>query len=579
MVVNHLQNTDPASKWLALSFGRQPVAGHLCWSKVESKTGGGGTDTDGTTSFQITAYNALGEGEWDGCEGAYYKGVEIPPSDYHFHAGAHATGMTTGAQVVDRFFPKDAPHSRTAGIGYKVPVGMGNQDNKNNPPTDFRGIFRTKKCPNYNSYGGLYDYSYSANPARAVAEVLRSYARIPNVPPAYQSAAQYWLSRIDWGAWVDFCDFHSSLEYVDYTSIADFDGFGLTATYYSGTSFNTFAAKFVHANFDINYGSPPPAANVSAGNFSGKFQGFIKFPTTEQWTIWITHDNGARLWLNYGLYINQWTEDGQWNPGYPPPWVDGATFYATANNLVPIEMHWNDGGVVGNFKVEWESPSTPRQVIPSKYLYPKPEYQPRYESHVYFEQPVAPAFAIREILRVSNSLMQDVNGKLRFFCYEQLQPSFNLTANLIDSFSNCKRRDLLQSNPVTTYEAEMVDLDLQYLEKPAMPIQYQAPAPTRRDVENVRLVKLYNTTRWRALKNLKLEDRLAAVNDLLFDAKTLTARSYRVTAGDLINVEHRKLGNVGGALIPCLVIGTAEAGVSENAEEPETRTLTLKVWN
>lgn len=563
-VINHLKNANQAQKYLAVAFGRQAVKGHLVWSKVAGSS----------PTHQITAYNALGEGEWEAIEGAFWKGVPIPAADLNFHKGALATAMTSGNQIVDSFFDKDVPHSRTAAIGYKVPIGLGSDDIENTPPTDFEGIFKTKKCPDYSEDGEEVDFSYSVNPARVIAELLRTYARLPNLPGIYPTAADYWLSRIDWENWTAFRDFHDQTETVDYTTISEFDGFGLTAEYYTGTNFDTFVTKFVHPNFDINYGSKPPAYGVAAGNFSGRFEGKIKFEYSQTYTFTVTHDNGARLWINGTQVINEWQNDGLSTPG-----THTATFAATANTFYDIKIEWNDGGVTGNLKVEWESSSQTKEVIPSKNLYPKAESKPLYEAHVFFEAPTNFADAIRTILFQTNSIMQDVNGKLRFYALEDLTSSFTLDNSNIDTFK-FRRRDILMQNPVTAYEADFKDLDLQYLEKPATPVRLELDGITRKLAENIKTVPMFNTTRWQARKILETRAKLEVGNGLLVEVTAKAAKTYPIVAGDLITATHRKIGETPRNY---LVRESADGGVSEGdfaqGADVEKRNFVMQEWD
>src|ERR1700712_3045019 len=125
MAVNQLKNKDSQNKRLPVAFGLQPAVGTLAYSNYY-----GGW---------VFGYNALGEGEWNSCRMAFYKGQYIDPADVIFHPGALATGMTTGPQVVDTNFAADVPHSRTAGISYKVPTGLADIDTAKNPPTEFKG--------------------------------------------------------------------------------------------------------------------------------------------------------------------------------------------------------------------------------------------------------------------------------------------------------------------------------------------------------------------------------------------------------------------------------------------------------
>lgn len=557
MAVNHLKNKEAQQKFLTVAFGLQPVTAHLTWSK--------------TVSSDVYAYQALGEGEWNACLGAWYRGDEMPAADYTFHTGALATGMTSGPQQVDSLFPLDVPHTRTAAIGFKVPTGLANVDTANNPPDKFKGIFETKLCPDFDSSGTQTDFDYSANPAREIVELLQTYARLPNLPASFASAAEYWISRIDWANWTDFRDFHDQTETVDYTTITDFEGFGLTASYYSGTNFNTFVTKFVHPNFDINYGSQPPAAGVTATKFSAKFEGKIKFPHSGTWTLKITHDNGTRLWVDNlsTALIDQWQNDGLSTPG-----THTATFSATAGTYYDIRMDWNDGSVVGNLKFQWSHASQTEQVVPSKYLYPKPVSQKLYEVHIDFSTPISPGEAIRQILFQCNSVMQDVNGKLRFFALEDLSSSFTLTGDSIDSFT-FRRRDILQTNPYTAYEALMKDIDSQYIEEPNIPVLHKLDVLTRLSSENVKVIDLFNTTRWRARKVLEMRAKIETRNDLLADVTAAMAKTYPIVAGDLITVQHRKIGVTGRDY---LVREATDGGTQENGTAVENRTFVLQEW-
>ncbi len=562
-LVNHLKNKEAQRKFLTLSFGLQAANGTPTHSSVSGAA----------PSHQITAFNALGVGEWNRCLGAFFKGEEIPASDYNFHTGAKATGMTTGDQQVDSFFEKDVPHSGTACIGYKAPVGLGNPDNAANPPVDFKGIFETKKCLDFNSSGIQTNFSYSANPARCIVETIFNYGRLLNIPPnVWANYVAYWKSRIDWGCWAEFRDFHAQTETVDYRTLPDFEGFGLTAKYYSGAVFNQLVQKFVHPNFDISYSLQPPTFGIS-GDFSAEFTGYIKFLYSETYTIYITHNDGARLWINSVQKIDAWRDDA-----VGPVGTDSGTHNATANAFAEIKMHWNDKGG-GNFKVEWESASQPREVIPSKYLYPQVEQQELYESHIFIDSPLSIAATIREILFVSNSIMQDVNGKLRFFCYEQLTPSFTLDNSNIDKFS-FRPRDILRRDPFTQYEASFKDLDSQYLQEPAKTVWVDLDVYARRTFENVKVIPLYNNTRWRVKKIIDTRVKLDVENGLLADVETAMAKTYPITAGDLITATHRKIG---ASPRNFLVLKTADGGVGESTDVQsnaiEKRKLVLQEWN
>lgn len=568
MAINNLQNNEQSKKMLTIAFGTVSVKGHLCWTKVAGTS----------PNHQITAFNALGEGEFNKCKGAFYKGIEIPPADYEFHPGALATGMTTGAQTVGTFFDKDVPHSRTATIGYKIPTGFGSADTQGSPPTDFEGIFEAKKCPDFNGAGVQTDFSFTANPAREIIELLKTYARIPNLPTVYASSAAYWLSRIDFGNWTEFRDYHEQTETVDYTTIPDFKGFGLTAKFYNGTNFQTFITKFVRPTIEYPTTSVAPVIGVTG--FSAQFDGFLKAPATENRTFHFTHDNGVKFWIvpvgtAFGTpLVNSWTDDGTQTPG-----THTGTYALTAGQFYKIRIQWNSTVGTSQLKFEWSSTSQTQQVVPSQYLYPEVEQQKIWESNVWIDTPLSVGDGIRRILNQTNSIMQDVKGKLRFFCLDALTPSFTLDESKIDSIK-FRYKDLLQSEPFTELEAEFKDLDHQYLNEPAKTISHKLETFSRQTSEKVLTVPLYNTTRWQARKLLVAKAKFDYENRIIAEIASPMAKSYEVVAGDLITVQHRKLGDSPRTV---LVRKSVDRGISEirnqQGKEIEKRIFTVQDWS
>lgn len=566
MTINHLKNRDAQRKTLAVAFGRHAVKGHLCWSRPEGTPGP-------PANFDIYAYNALGEGEWDSCEAAYYRGIEIPSDDYHFHTGALAEGMDTGPQQVDTYFDKDVPHTRTAAIGYKAPHNIGDLDTEKSPPDAFEGLFRTMKCPNFDMAGNLLNdgiWTYSANPARCIAAALMTYGRLPNLPETYSGAMQYWRTRIDWTAWTEWRDYCDQLESVDYLDLPDLDGFGLTVSYYNGNEFDEFVTRFVQPVIDLNLGTASPAAGVNPIDFSARFEGRLKAKKTGELRFHLTHDDGARLYIAGHQVVDEWD-----NPG-----AGTGDLAVVEGEAYDIVIEWRNTGGASNLRLDWSDKiDLPQELISSKYLYPKVEDRPRYESHVYFNSPTNFADVLRTILFVSNSAMQDVNGKLRFYCLEQLLPEFMLDNSNIDSFT-FRRRDILQSDAVTSYEAKFRDLDSQFLEEPVTPIHLELDYLTRKNYENVKVIDLFNTTRWQARKVLEMRAKLETGNDLMAEVEAKMALTYPLVAGDLVTVEHRKIGPTSRTyLVREATDGAVAEASGTQTIEPEKRSFILQEWS
>jgi hypothetical protein len=564
--VNHLKSRDAQRQALTVAFGYHDAEGHYLWSRIEGTS----------PNQQIVGFNRLGEGEWYRPLKLYFKG--FPLADWDFHEGGHATSMAD----VDSEFPLDVPHSHTATIRWKGQPGVGDFESEQITRGDLHIYCETKLCPDFNSSGVQTDFSYTPNPAREIIELLKTYARLPNLPSAWASAAAYWLSRIDWGAWVDYRDFCLGTETVDYRTLPDFPGFGLWAEYWEGTNFTTIKEERVEPVIDLQFGTGSPASHIAVDGFSARLEGFIKFKYSQTYTLTINADDGVRLWVNGSLLIDQWADDGSVTAG-----TQTATFTATAGQFYTIKIEFNENTGGAALSLKWSSTSQVEQIVPSKFLYPKVRSESRYEWHGFFDTPTAPIDAINTILTQTNAIRQDVNGKIRFLPLELLSPSgaFEFDpadTNILEKGFNFTRRDILQSEQITTYEAQFRALYSQFLQEPTTPVLYQVPNLTRKSRENIKVVNLFNTTHWRALKVLQMLAKLETGNDLLTELISPAAKSWGVMPGDLVKVKHRKI-SADLTAKNYLVRQSTDSGVRESnrnrSEEIETRTFKLQEWS
>lgn len=171
---------------LVLAYGQHVVAGNL----VEY-------DYTAGPPPSLKFITALGEGPWDGVEEAYYAGIAITASasattpGYKFHPGTLSSGTSDANQGTPQFFPSSPTYSGTAYMEVLLDTSQSVEER----PDKFRGIFRCLKVANYDSTGTETDAgSYSANPARVAADILKR---------------EGLLSKIDWpswAAWRDYCD-------------------------------------------------------------------------------------------------------------------------------------------------------------------------------------------------------------------------------------------------------------------------------------------------------------------------------------------------------------------------------------
>jgi len=106
---------------------------------------------------------------------------------------------------------------------------------------------------------------------------------------------------------------------------------------------------------------PPPGLNTD--NFSVRWEGYIKAEYSEPYTFITGSDDGVRLWVNGQLIIDNWTDhDRMEDTSDPMDLVAGQTY--------PIVLEGYEAGGEAEWQLYWQSPSTPRGIVPQRVLYP-----------------------------------------------------------------------------------------------------------------------------------------------------------------------------------------------------------------
>ncbi|MDQ3250067.1 MAG: PA14 domain-containing protein [Chloroflexota bacterium] len=82
----------------------------------------------------------------------------------------------------------------------------------------------------------------------------------------------------------------------------------------------------------------------------------------ETYTFITRSDDGVRLWVNNQLTINNWTDHA--------PTENQAALALTAGQRYDIKLEYYENGGQSAIKLEWQSASEPRAVVPALQLYP-----------------------------------------------------------------------------------------------------------------------------------------------------------------------------------------------------------------
>ncbi len=136
-------------------------------------------------------------------------------------------------------------------------------------------------------------------------------------------------------------------------------GGGLRADYYNGTDFETFILTRTDPQVNFDWGDPgSPDPAVSEDNFSVRWTGEVEAGYTETYTFYPKTDDGVRLWVGGKQLVDSW----ETVPIYPIE--HKGTINLIAGSTYRITMEYFEATANAIAELRWESPSTPKQLIP-----------------------------------------------------------------------------------------------------------------------------------------------------------------------------------------------------------------------
>ncbi len=109
------------------------------------------------------------------------------------------------------------------------------------------------------------------------------------------------------------------------------------------------------------WGTTEPGPGVGTNTFLVRWNGCVQPRYGETYTFYLTSDDGAHLYVNGQLLINQYTVGAHTNSG---------AITLNAQQLYNMQVDYFQSNSASKIKLEWSSPSTPRADIPQTQLYP-----------------------------------------------------------------------------------------------------------------------------------------------------------------------------------------------------------------
>lgn len=137
---------------------------------------------------------------------------------------------------------------------------------------------------------------------------------------------------------------------------------GLTGVYFNNPDFTAQRLKRNDPVIDFNWGAGSPDFRVEPDTFSARWTGWVIPRYTETYTFITTSDDGVRLWIAGQLLVDNWTDHA------PTENSGSIALVAGRRYKVRMDFYENLGGAVA--KLEWQSATQAREVIPSTRLQP-----------------------------------------------------------------------------------------------------------------------------------------------------------------------------------------------------------------
>src|ERR1700686_3147289 len=143
-----------------------------------------------------------------------------------------------------------------------------------------------------------------------------------------------------------------------------FSGTGLHASYFNNLDFSGTPLTRIDptVNFDWGYGSPDP--RIGPDIFCARWEGKVVPRFTGDYTFYTQADDGAVLWVNGQLLVNDW------NP-HPVTENAGPPIHLEAGQKYDIRFDYGEGTQTAVAVLLWSSPDQPKEVIPQSQLYPE----------------------------------------------------------------------------------------------------------------------------------------------------------------------------------------------------------------
>jgi GH35 family endo-1,4-beta-xylanase len=138
-------------------------------------------------------------------------------------------------------------------------------------------------------------------------------------------------------------------------------GNGLQAQYFNTTELSTPALVRIDPTINFNWAAGSPSGSIGSNTFSARWSGEIESQFTETYSFIVNANDGARLWVNGQLLIDEF-ESGSISD-------QTASIDLIAGRRYDIQLEYRENTGNASVSLEWSSDSLAREVVPQSRLY------------------------------------------------------------------------------------------------------------------------------------------------------------------------------------------------------------------
>lgn len=139
------------------------------------------------------------------------------------------------------------------------------------------------------------------------------------------------------------------------------EGNGLKGEYFEGLDFNNLKNSRIDPIINFNWKRNKPFPSIGRDRFSVRWSGKILAPETSNYTLYVNSDDGARLWINGQVVVDNWVSQSAREVA--------ASIHLVENTKYDILLHYFDNRNDASIYLSWSTQIRPKEIIPTKYLF------------------------------------------------------------------------------------------------------------------------------------------------------------------------------------------------------------------